>query len=528
MACSLPIRAQSMRSALRRVVKEGQAKEKTKSIPAPIGGWNRRDALADMPETDAVTLDNMVPGLEGVSLRNGREEHVTGLGSFIESLMEYSPPSGVPKLFAAIPTDVFDVTTAGAVGAAVVSSLTNGRWQHTMFATAAGNFLVMANGADSVRNYDGASWTTPSITNVTSANLIHVTAHAQRLWFVEKDKLDAWYLGTSAISGAATKLPLGSFCKLGGYLVAIGSWSRDGGSGMDDMWVAVTSNGEVVIYSGTDPSSSTTWTQVGVFKIPPPVGRRCIVKAGSDLGILTAVGLIPLSAVLAANQSGQALVAITDKISGAFKDYFQRSGTAFGWQVIEYPEKQLIFVNVPYRERVTQYQAVMNVRTGAWCRFTMLDMGCWSLLGSGLYGGGNDGTVWKYSLDEHADDGDKIPATILQAFSTFGSPLHKEATAARMVMLGPDNYIPVVEIKADYDTRAPTAEANETASTESLWNSALWNVSFWTSALVQRKEWQSVSGGGIVLAPAVKISAARSLVINRTDILYEESSLIDA
>jgi hypothetical protein len=517
-----------MRSAARRVVKKGVAKEKEKSIPAPIGGWNRRDAIADMPETDAIILDNMIPGTEGVSLRNGRDTHVTGLGTYIESLMEYSPPSGVPKLFAAVPTAIYDVTAAGAVGAAAVSSLTNGRWQHTMFATASANFLVLANGADSVRNYDGSSWTTPSITNVSSADLIHVTAHAQRLWFVEKNKLDAWYLGVSAISGAATKLPLGQFCKLGGYLVAIGSWSRDGGSGMDDMWVAVTSNGEVVIYSGTDPSSSTTWTQVGVFKIPPPVGRRCIVKAGSDLGILTAVGLIPLSAVLAANQSGQALVAITDKISGAFKDYYQRSGTAFGWQVIEYPEKQLILVNIPYTERSIQYQAVMNVRTGAWCRFTGFDFGCFSLLGSSLYAGDNTGTVWKYSLEGHDDDGDEISATILQAFTNCGSLLHKEVTQARPILMGPGNYTPVVEIKVDYDTRAPTAEAGVTATTEPLWNVALWNVSFWSSGSVQRKEWQSVSGGGLVIAPAIKISIAKELVINRTDILYEESGLVDA
>ena len=27
------------------------------SVPAPVGGWNARDALADMPETDAVILD---------------------------------------------------------------------------------------------------------------------------------------------------------------------------------------------------------------------------------------------------------------------------------------------------------------------------------------------------------------------------------------------------------------------------------------------------------------------------------------
>jgi hypothetical protein len=118
-------------------------------------------------------------------------------------------------------------------------------------------------------------WTSPSITVATSANLIGVTAHVQRLWFVEKDKIDPWYLPVAAISGAAAKLTIGPFCKLGGYLMAIGSWSRDGGSGPDDMLVLVTSKGEVLIYSGTDPSSSTTFGLVGTFRIAEPIGRRC-------------------------------------------------------------------------------------------------------------------------------------------------------------------------------------------------------------------------------------------------------------
>jgi hypothetical protein len=28
------------------------------SVPAPFGGWNTRDALDEMPATDAITLDN--------------------------------------------------------------------------------------------------------------------------------------------------------------------------------------------------------------------------------------------------------------------------------------------------------------------------------------------------------------------------------------------------------------------------------------------------------------------------------------
>ena len=39
--------------------------------------------------------------------------------------------------------------------------------------------------------------------------------------------------------------------------------------------------------------------------------------------------------------------AFTDKISGQFRDQYQASGTAFGWQCIEYPKQNLLMINVP-------------------------------------------------------------------------------------------------------------------------------------------------------------------------------------
>ena len=43
----------------------------TASITAPIGGWNARDSIAQMPSTDAVTLTNLYPTPTDVTLRNG-------------------------------------------------------------------------------------------------------------------------------------------------------------------------------------------------------------------------------------------------------------------------------------------------------------------------------------------------------------------------------------------------------------------------------------------------------------------------
>jgi len=52
----------------------GRAKQNTAStasIPAPIGGWNARDSLANMSPTDAVQLINWFPTPTDVTMRSG-------------------------------------------------------------------------------------------------------------------------------------------------------------------------------------------------------------------------------------------------------------------------------------------------------------------------------------------------------------------------------------------------------------------------------------------------------------------------
>src|SRR5690606_18644214 len=127
-----------------------------------------------------------------------------------------------------------------------------------------------------------------------------------RLFFMENNVLGFWYLAASAISGTATFFNLAPFCSLGGYLMAMGTWTRDGGSGLDDYAVFYTSRGEVLVFQGDDPGDATAWSLVGVFRLGAPVGRRCMIKAGPDLVLVTEDGVIPMTRALAQARSNQA------------------------------------------------------------------------------------------------------------------------------------------------------------------------------------------------------------------------------
>jgi hypothetical protein len=491
------------------------------AVKAPTGGWNTRDALQDMPATDAIVLDNWIPDLGGMKLRSGHLPYFDDMGGPVESLFEYAPPSGLNKLFAATDNDIWDASVTGSATTADVTGLTNGRWQHVTFATPGGNFLYIVNGADAPRYYNGSTWTTPTITGATAANFINVATHMNRLWFVEKGTLTAWYLPPVSIAGAVTALPIGPLCRLGGELLAMGSWTIDGGDGMDDYAVFITTKGEVIVYQGTDPSSASTWSLVGRFRIAEPIGHRCIMRAGGDLGILTSQGLVLLSTVLSSNVSGQAQYAITDKIAPTFRDAFEASGSFFGWQVSEYPARNLIIVNVPVAERVTQHQYVANIRTGAWCRFTGMNAGAWALFNDGLFFGGNDGTVYQYTLDNFQDVGTPIQGVVQMAFQDFKTPANKRFIQARPLLQGPPGYAPQVTIKLDYDTSPVDPQSVPVSNVGPDWDLSAWDEEFWGVDAGPNLFWQDLTGIGRAGSVAFAVGSQGPMFFNQIDVVIE-------
>ena len=66
-----------MKSVNRRRPNRGRARASHQSVPAPIGGWNTRDALEAMEPTDAVTLDNWFPTTGKLTVRKGYDAHAT-------------------------------------------------------------------------------------------------------------------------------------------------------------------------------------------------------------------------------------------------------------------------------------------------------------------------------------------------------------------------------------------------------------------------------------------------------------------
>ena len=332
-----------MRQALRqnpqrRQVSVGQ------SIPAPIGGWDAYNPLAAMPIENAVILDNWIPRAGYVEMRRG---HVQQAGGFanggVEALMAYRGTTSGDKLFAASGGAIYDVTTAGPIGAAVVSGLKSNRWNYLNFANAASSaWLIACNGQDTPVSYDGSSWAPLSLTStgvpaIAPTGLFNVFSHKGRLHFLEKGTLQVWYPAAGAIQGACGLLDLSSVFSKGGRLICGGTWSAPTGLTMDDFACYVTDQGQVAIYQGTDPSNAADWALIGVFDFGPPLGPKALLKFGGDLSLVTTDGVIPFSQALKLDRAQQNQVALTAKILNAFSAAVKNYGANFGWQGVLYP-----------------------------------------------------------------------------------------------------------------------------------------------------------------------------------------------
>ena len=153
----------------------------TASVPAPIGGWNARDSLAQMSPIDAVQLINFYPTPTDVSLRKGYAKTSTGITGKVYSLMNYANINGTNTLFAAAETKIWNASTSTATEA--FSGLTNSRLQFVNFSNAGGDYLIACNGQDATMVYDGTRWffiattsTAQTITSITRGGTGNLTA----------------------------------------------------------------------------------------------------------------------------------------------------------------------------------------------------------------------------------------------------------------------------------------------------------------------------------------------------------------
>lgn len=515
--------------------------------PAPVKGINAYDALGFMPEGFALVLRNLYAQPYGCQVRRGYVRHATGILGEVETVFSHN--TLIPKLYCfaddAGTGSIYDITAANTFNPpAGLTGFANARWQFTNFPNAAGVHGVGVNGADdllwikpdgTITSVGPGDGTGNTIGGVDPTKLIHVYPHQKRLWFVEKDSTNGWYLPPDQITGVAKQFDFGPNWSRGGYLTQIITWTIDDGNGADDHIAAISSEGEVSIYQGIDPESVDTWALQGVYFAGAPLGRRAACRYGGDVLILTQFGIVQMSSLLKSTKVNPTEEDQSKYVQQLVSNAATLHKNQFGWQPFVFPGANMVMLNVPTTD-TRSFQFVMNDITKSWSEFLGYEANCWELHQQ-LPFYGSFGAVyraWEQATDDAEVDpdgkvnlGSEIRWEAQTTFSFFNEgPTQKQFQMVRPVIVSQGQFRISYAVNVNYSFNSPLGAASFDPYTPGKWDEGLWDTAVWAGGLRTYMDWLGAEGLGVNASLRLLGTSASETYWTNTDWLYENGGVM--
>ena len=495
------------------------------SIDAPVEGWNAFDSLDNMPPTAAIVLDNLIPSSGEVLTRPGSSEYIDlGTGVPCETVASLDSAKD-SALLAMSGGGMWDITDAlSPIELFPPTALQSDRWQTSNFRQAdEEGILIMVNGIDIGHVYAVATGIAPLLDTLgVTADFIGVEVFKGRCYYW-KDEDDAfYYTDAGAYQGDFNRFPLGAFVQQGGKLVMVTTWTQqDSGDGKDDFLVFIFSTGEILIYQGDDPGGVGFFEMVGRYYTSPPLGVRCNDKYGSDVIVMTQAGYVGLASIIQKGRTSD-VPQFSRLINNAIRERTRFSSGLYGWDCRLFPRAGIFVFNVPLSDSSFN-QHIYNTVTERWCRFTEVNVNCFTIYNDFMYGGTSDGRVL-LMYEGTSDEGRPIEFTALYAYNPLGDAGNNKFLTAAQVLTthtSPENIsltgyadfrVPVIKEVTLPDSEnqgtwsiAPAVPAQELGS--------YWDQDYWaTNNIYTTKGWQNVSAYGYSVSLLVRFAKVNSSV----------------
>lgn len=383
---------------------------------------------------------------------------------------------------------------------------------------------ALANGAD-------AAGSSVTITGVDTEKLSHVWMHKSRLWFVEGGTLNAHYLPAGAIGGALSTLDLGAVFTRGGTLLSGERWSvADAGDGMDDRCVFFSTEGEVAVYEGTDPSSASKWALVGVYYVGKLLGRRPFMRAGGDLLVATEEGLVPLSVAIMKDPAALSMAAVSKTIEPHWK-VAALGHDAGQWEIVKNTERGFAAVIYPTVNANDRGVLAVNTETGAWARWTWpATCGC-----------EHDGKTWFGTADgkicEMESGGTDCGVAFETKLAFSGTHLgqisaYKHVHMVRGTFIALTPFFARMSLGRDYQASFPAPPSAVLAPANGIWGVSLWGSGVWGAigAKTVTTRWVSVNRNcqvaTIQVQALVSDQVPPEVELASVDVLFDEGGIV--
>ena len=520
-------------------------------LPAPIGGLNTVDPGYQLPERDCPVLYNMVGAENGLRSRLGYKDWCTSVGAAgVNSILPFAGSStngSKDKLFATTSTVIYDVSASSASPATVLtfgSSAGSSGWgvSHSVVNSAGAHFLMYFDEQNGYHVYTESSTTwaavaqgagATQVSGVNPANLVFGTVWKNFVLFVEKDTSRMWFGATvNSLYGTVTSFDFGSKFKHGGTLVGLWSWTLDGGIGIDDYLVAVSSAGDVVIYQGTDPNNVITFALKGVWFVGGvPSGRRIATDFGGDLLLLSNIGVIPLSKLVSGTEITDTSQYATRNIGNLFNRSVSTYGSSLGWSLRIHPEDATLLVTLPVADGAYP-QLAMSVLTRGWTQYRGLPMVSNEAWGGKLYFGTADGRVcvntgYLDNVNIGATTFSAIDCSLITAFRNLGTGFQKRAQTIRPTVISESGAVPIsVAARFRYDLTEATQPVATPSNNSNVWDTALWDVATWGGSYTTQQPVFGATGCGPDAAIAFRCYATSRTVLIGLDVAFDEGGYL--
>lgn len=436
----------------------------------------------------------------------------------VETLAEYS--SGADRmLIAAAGGSFINASTAGSPAdiTQVGATITTDKWQWVNFDGKIG----FVNGSDKPQQWAGAALMTDLDVQeigagggLTDTNIIGCNVFKNRTWFWEDGSQDVWYSALNTLGGDCTKFPISRVGQFGGELVAMVTWTRDGGSGPDDFAVFLMSSGEAIIYQGSSPALGGDWAIVGIYDIGEPLSVRSIVKFGSDVFIITRLDYVNLSEVLV----GAEAYRNKSKVVRGLRDAIGTGGGSWGWEAQVYPKRQLAIFNHPVTSGTEYDQHVMNTVTGSWCRFTGIVSHTWQGYASRMFFGSTSGYIYEFDTS-NSDAGTAIESEFQTAWLPLGGYGNKSFVAIREFTMVNTDINTENQYVVDYQNFDDQVYPVSVTSGFAQWGDP-WGTP-WSAQDAVDKDWEMVGLYGEVISTRKRLSTKQRVRHLGSSWLYE-------
>ena len=381
------------------------------TLPAPYSGLDIVSPIDNMDPTLALELVNIFPGAGAPQVRGGYQQlDSSTVESQVQFMEELPGVNGTSQLIAANTTAVYSFTTAGVrTDISKVGGYTSGQWQSHVFA----NNIYLCNGINPVQVYTGTGTCSDITANppggTTLSDFINVSSYRGRLYFVKKNTLQVFFHDTVNVPMTSGSPALKSYdftyvMRRGGHLLFTLTYTNQTAATSQDIFLAVSSEGEVVAFTGYSPDD-TNWASSGTsgtntviahYYIGKPLGYRAFVYVNSDIWIITEQGVVSVSSLFQKGET-QVLDTMSRTVNPIITSAAKAIGFSYLWGGFFWPAGRRVYIKIP-ESGVSASFLVFSLDTGAWTQFKLYSTNdsVQSCLFNKLpFYGGSNGIIWQ-------------------------------------------------------------------------------------------------------------------------------------